>query len=1306
MVRGAPGDKVRLAVREMLGYLNFSAGAADATFRRNTNTVFGWLETSAPQRVTPTRVALRDLLLEELDVLACSVDAFEHAEQARQVIVLGLDRLPAAYRQHHRDLLFHQTDDALFGPLFLCRMLEAVLAQGAPWSEASRIVNGALGELNDFIGHRPIATLETEQKLEPYAHEWVAPVPLYFRDAGVGIGVYQALVAHALDTLRQTDPDILRRACFDPELLDELAFDPRAYDFDHPVNKRPNYQFGQWDPHRIDQQGRYRRFVLVQVTLDALLGRVNEAAPEQRQQWLVEAAAVLAGTMLMAAAVSGSGPDAHDSSVTLATLVPQIAVMRDDFYVRLLDRVPGEHGQRLRAEAAALRQPLGGARQHLNHTLARLRATQLQHVHLAQLFATMGYSEASRRQASFVPVASARMLCEIHSLLAGAQQAVDRGQVAEASRALAAIEDLLKRAIECGAMVDPWNILGFQGQFSLFPAMENSVHDHRVDVLLHLVEQVFALFVRLNGEAAALGDEAMLADLKSRLGRLAAWWDRFASVAVGDSGGILGREIAESAAQIAAALGAWHEGGEAAGAIGFWRRHVAHFNSPKSYAQVVQALLDRRDFVAAMALLMHWLSCHEQVELDDGRFSLFDLAIRWLSELHAGDEQPAADAPSRWELSGKFFDYLEANAEEYWEVPRFQWSAARSVGDGDARDPDEEPDSPFGAAYEGVVYRDTTGDGHEGSTLEGGADQTRFELEAELHRLGKRLAFHHTLGILWKLAAAAGRHVEPHCRDEHLRGWCRRALDNQQRLLDLLGAVHRHPLPTPSGTADSLVEYDRRRQIKETLLAEIARAYNETADAARLMLAAMDDPPEADTAPWERHAVCALRAMFRGEADALRRQFPELRAALDSQPILYVPLAKGGQPQALVAAQSLQRVLRRLLEGMPRLGLLAETCRLLVTAQSMERHRPAADGAVTEFDRLFESGYTALVESLVDIAEREQQAENRVEDHYSSELVDCLQTATEGLLKRWHEHSRMLRLSVLEKAADKWQWEALKRFIEQYGHDLFTPRFMNLGNLRAILHQRVDVWLDRLGESPDAEQYAALLADLGGSLDRRAAVEHLSLVIEAVAENYAEYKDFNSTTTQSDRGELLYTLLDFLRLKASYDRFAWNIRPVVMAHEVLVRRGKTSTAELWRRAVAERTAEVADWHLSRLGELSRRYGMRLPTISDRLEERFVRPLTVDLVRVLVRPAMEEACQGRPSVAFNLLEQEIRELAQHPTGSGLDVPEWLLALEAEVGQATAARWRRSVADSFRVPPGTVALSWEHAHQQLCDWEEDA
>ena len=62
--------------------------------------------------------------------------------------------------------------------------------------------------------------------------------------------------------------------------------------------------------------------------------------------------------------------------------------------------------------------------------------------------------------------------------------------------------------------------------------------------------------------------------------------------------------------------------------------------------------------------------------------------------------------------------------------------------------------------------------------------------------------------------------------------------------------------------------------------------------------------------------------------------------------------------------------------------------------------------------------------------------------------------------------------------------------------------------------------------------------------------------------------------------------------------------------------------------MAERTAEAADGFALRLGQLSQTYGMRLLTISDRIAERFVRPLTVDQVRALVRPAIEAARQGQ------------------------------------------------------------------------------
>ena len=86
----------------------------------------------------------------------------------------------------------------------------------------------------------------------------------------------------------------------------------------------------------MDGQGRYRRFVVQQVTLDALLERVDDRrASIPREELLFEAAAVLAGTILMASGTSGGSPAAHDSTTTLSTLLPQIAAYRDAFYQQL-----------------------------------------------------------------------------------------------------------------------------------------------------------------------------------------------------------------------------------------------------------------------------------------------------------------------------------------------------------------------------------------------------------------------------------------------------------------------------------------------------------------------------------------------------------------------------------------------------------------------------------------------------------------------------------------------------------------------------------------------------------------------------------------------------------------------------------------------------------------------------------------------------------------------------------------------------------------------------------------------------------
>lgn len=1336
------GDDAWKTAQEILGYVNFSSGASDPRFLKNLNELFGSVDAAGRPRgrkakasEPPTWRLLGDLLLAAVGRVQGTSEAFRQVVQAEAVLRLVFDRALPAYRDHHRDLLFHQTDEFLFQPFFLGRLCENVLAQGPPWSETERVIRGAIARTNDFIGHRPVAVLQNERKLQPYEHEWVRPVPLYVRQAGVSQGPYHELISKALEILNGTDPALLSQAAFHPEWLDELAVDPRAYDFDQPANKRPNYHFGQWDPHLIDNSGRYRRFVLVQVTLDAILEQVRQRGPRHHDDALFESAAVLAGTMLMASGISGSGPGTYDSNTSLTSLLPHIAAYRDRFYQWLLDQMGGRQGQRLRAEAVSRRQPFGTVRQRLNQQLAHRRATQLQHAHLAQLYATMGYTEHARQQAEIVAVASVRMTCQMRCRLAAAHLAIDRGRFREVVEVPEELEDLLQRAIGCGALPDPWNILGFGAQFSLFPAVENSVHDHRLDELIDLVEELFNLDTRLAQEAAAAGDTELSARLSHRMQTLSHWWDQFASAEVGDVDGFSGHEIWESAMHVSDVLRAWSEAGVAAGDLGFWRGHLDRFHSAKSYALVVKSLLGQHDHVAAMALLIQWLSHADEIPLLEQSYSFHDLLLEWMETLLAAPAAPApaaaeagqrrVTADQRWPLARKLLDYLEANADEYWRVPRLELagqSTGRSrpvddeahghehepEGDADQDGDDEGPDELFAAAYQDVTFRDSAADGFEGEMLQGGPQNTDFELLHEAERIADRLDFINTLAQLWRLAASAlGSSATGDAdRDAVLAGWLQSARGNQRQLSTLLEAVDGFQIPVPRASHESLVEYDRRRGIKEQLLEQIIATCVETADAARSILAAMQRPAAAaDVPPWEIPAQRVLRSAFRGDRAGSRQAWPELLQALAQQPLLYVALARGGSPQQIVASRNIQRVLRRLLALLPRLGLLHETQQLLRTILDMERNHAVGPGAITEFDQMFEIACRGVARCLTISSEKWQVRPSRpghARHTTDTELIGHLERATEALLHCWIDHSRRVRLSVLETVSDEGddnRWQTLRRFIETYGHDLFTPKFMTLGNLRAILHQGTEAYLRYLQEEPDDEERPGLVADLDGRLPREEAAHWLAVAIEAVVENYAEFVDYNSTTTQSDRGEMLYTLLDFLRLQASYHRVAWNLRPIVLAHEVLVRGEREEAAEIWRQAVVQRTAQYADEHLERFQKLVKLYGMRLPSVAERLDERFVRPLTVDRLRALVGPAIEELRQGQPPRSFNLLHAEIETLAAEPAGVGFDVPNWLQALEEEVDQLHSGPGGLEGVVEPQIPVAEVRLGLDDVKRQI-------
>ncbi len=1307
----AAGDA---AVEQVLGYLNFSSGAADAQFLANLNRLF---ESAAGQPGEPAAwLAVGRLLTTRLVEKREQSAAFRDADQAAAVLELVFDQALPAYRRFHRDLLFHRTDESLFRPFFVGRVCEAVLRQGPPWDERERIVTGAVNQLNDYVGHRPVAALET-QKLDAYKHEFIRPIPIVIRGAGISCGPEREVVAAALKLLEDTDDDLLAQACFDPDLLDELAIDPRAYDFDHPANKRPNYHFGQWDPHHIDNKGRYRRFVVQQVTLDALMRRLTDTPEIPPDELLQEAAAVLAGTILMASGISGEGPGTFDSTVTLSKLLPKIARYRDEFYERLFNKIGGAHAERLKTEAAERRQPFGGARQHLNAQLARQRASQLEHVHLAKIFARMGHTAAAQHEASVVPCTAARMQCQIDCLMTTGQLACDRGNLDEAANLLPQVVDLLKRAIHCGAVIDPWNILGFDAQYSLFPALENSVRDHRADDLVALMDRLWALYSRVWSEAAAVDNAELSKQVSRQFKETATWWHKFAVHEVSSVEAVDSLTVYRAAERVAQAMNVWHKGGAAAGDVAFWAPHAEMFDSGKAYALVIETLLDRGDYVATMALLVHWLSQADAVSLIEADASWHELAERWFGEttsLSGIDLSDSAAAGKRWDAARKFLDYLEANAETWWRPPQFRLGAASSPSAPSEPTSDEDDDDAdrFESAYEGMVFRDSTDDGIEGSIFETD-ESSGDELVEESRRVADRLDFLATVANLWRQVAVspafrAVMELDPSsperaARTAAIRRWIEQAETNLAALTELMATIRDYRIPAPSAEHDSLVEYDRRRMTKESLLERAIATSVDVAGAARLLAATLSclGEPLATTGEEQRQIISLLCALLQRDRQAAASLCPALRTLLAKEPLLYVPLAKGGNPEDIVAVRVRQQALQDLLAWLPRLGLWIETCELLESAREMERAHPVGAGAVTEYDELFKIGYRSIVESLVVSAET-WPAMPDGEESRSDALVSCLEKLTESLLQGWLGHSRTLRLSVLERIHDRATWKKTVAFIEQYGHEIFTQRFLNLGNIRAILHQGVGKWLTSLQEEPREDAPQKLLDELAGGLPLEDAAEHLGLVLEAIVENYGEYRDYNSTTTQSDRGELLYMLLDFLRLRSRYDRVCWNLKPVVLAHEILVRRSEDQAARIWRRALTERINDEADQYLLKLAELQKKYAMRMPTVADRLAERFVRPLTIDRIRALVAPAIEEARQGGDSPKFEMLQHDTNCLTREPTGVGLDVPAWLVALEEEVDDVLSVYYQGCCDQDLEnvIPP--LHLSFDEAKQQLDEW----
>ncbi len=964
------------ASRELLGYLNFSDGTSATALQQSFNRMF--LEKDAPESIE----ALQASLLEQLQTLQKSgVPGFHDVSQAVSAVKTALQQVLPAYRKFHADLLFHLRDEDFFSPLFLARIFETTLRSGSEhgWERPDVLTEAAVKRLNDYVGYRPVAVLENEQRSEVYDHERYCPIPLYVQHVGVAAGPWRELLTSALSFLEQIPDELTEPAHFRLERVQELCLDVRAHDHLHPVNKRTNYMFGEWDPDRIDSRGFYTRFVIRRIILDALLDWLNSDRDIPSEERLFDASVVLAGTILMASSISGSGPQTFDSSVSLTVLLPVVARYRDRFYQFVLETTDGGRRERLERLARKSRQPFGHVRHELNMYLSRYGAQQVQHRQLSWLYASMGFEAASREEAVVIPCPAARFEAEICSRLVLIPRRMRAGETADAVEQLRQCVRLLHAGIRCGGFVDPWNILGFQGMFPLFTAREDAIPDNRVEVLLEIMEQIFDACAFVMAEAAATGNGGHHLAVQREFEQLADWWDRYATTTVADLPQVRGRESLNAAEHVSAALSEWRTAGESAADISFWKKHVGLFESARSFSQVVSVLLDRDDLVAATGLLIQWLSQADSYGLESGRHSIHTQFQRLLNLITR-----RTDASEQWMLLRRLFAFLESNAGDYWTVPSLNALAERHRREqkNEQNRPDLEhlfddeqaEDDPWKeSAFENVVYRDSTDDGNESDTLDGGLAPGTTEFEVLYRQIEPRLKFLHTLGFLWSSAAISlARQPSDDLASEdvqmHVREWrttVRRFLDD---LSGLLQEVSDFEIESWSADVESNIEFDVQMQSRFLLMQNAISTTVEFLLAERLIAALLPEPDDDDDPAdlqFGRRLVRVLRRVLTGDREAVTQEFPEFLQQLRRRPLLYVPFENGGHPEDILRARTLQAVIRLLLSELPRLGMLRETYRLLQTAYRMERSRRPPGQAVTEFDRLFRIGLSGSVESVL-----------------------------------------------------------------------------------------------------------------------------------------------------------------------------------------------------------------------------------------------------------------------------------------------------------------------------------------------------
>ena len=212
--------------------------------------------------------------------------------------------------------------------------------------------------------------------------------------------------------------------------------------------------------------------------------------------------------------------------------------------------------------------------------------------------------------------------------------------------------------------------------------------------------------------------------------------------------------------------------------------------------------------------------------------------------------------------------------------------------------------------------------------------------------MSQRLFFLSHLSRMWKVAAFVGvNHIKGQAATEDLASefldslgqWTQQAQQNQRALQELLRQVHDYQVARPGVDHDSMLEYDRQRLLKENLIEQVIGVCVDTVEAYQSLLATQMaaeqlmgqvSSPKAEVDGLDADQVGyvqILASAMRHDRDAVEQEFEKFCNQLVQQPLLYVPLAKGGDPHKIVSSRIRRMAIQELLVTLPRLGLIEAT---------------------------------------------------------------------------------------------------------------------------------------------------------------------------------------------------------------------------------------------------------------------------------------------------------------------------------------------------------------------------------------------